>query len=109
MRGTALLAAAALPLLACGCALGIAKSVHEFSVTDLSDDFQGRRTRPIDAEATQHAIFAATDTDFADLAHFRLLELCPRGRIVNITARYSTRLGFFAYDNVVKLHGTCVE
>lgn len=100
---------AVFPLLFCGCAIGLARSVHQYSLDELSEDYHGKRTRPIEAMATQHAIFAATDTDFADLAHARLLEQCPHGRIVNITARYSTRLGFFAFDNVLKLHGTCVE
>lgn len=105
----ALFILATLSIITTGCAIGIGKSLHEYSLLDTTDLKPGQKSRAIEAETDQHVIIATDNTDFSDEAYHKLVNECPRGRIVNITARYSTDLGFFAYKNKMKLTGYCLE
>ncbi len=91
-----------------GCAIGLGKSVHEFSMNE-AIDVSSKKSRAIEAESDQNVIIGTFDTDYADVAHQKLLAQCERGQIVNIRTRYSTDLGFFAYKNILKINATCLE
>lgn len=88
-----------------GCALGFGRSLHQYSMLD-NDASSGK---PIVSEATQDVVVVTGDTEFADTAYYSLLEKCPHGRIVNVSARHSTNLGFFGYRNTLRLTGTCMN
>jgi len=92
-----------------GCAIGLGKSVHQYSLEENSLGLQSKNQRNISAESNQNVVFATSNTDFSDEAYQQLLEQCPKGRIVNITARHSTSLGFFAYKNTMRLTAVCLE
>lgn len=92
-----------------GCALGLGKSLHQYSMVDYTDIKNAPHSRMIEAEADQDVIVATTNTDFADRAYNHLLHACPHGRIVNVTSKHSTELGFLGYRNKMKISGYCLE
>ena len=96
--------------LSSGCAIGLGKSLHEYSLAEAPIETRGLKAREIEASADDNVILGFTfDTDFADKAYRKLLAECPRGRIVNMAARYSTDLGILAYKEKLKINGTCLE
>jgi hypothetical protein len=115
MSGRRLLTALGLALLALtmipfsGCAIGLGKSLQEYSLTDPPENYGQYRHRDIQASVTQNVVFATGDTDFADQAYQTLLDECPKGRIINVSARYATDLGFLAYKNTLRIRGICLE
>lgn len=96
-------------LIGTGCAIGLGKSVHEFSMNEAIDVSTAKKARPIELIQDQNVIIGTFDTDYVDVAHQKLLAQCERGQIVNIRTRYSTDLGFFAYKNILKINATCLE
>jgi hypothetical protein len=112
VSGAAAVGLLALAAAAClqGCAVGLGKSVHQYVLTETETPKGRQKVRSIEAEADQLVLLGFTDnTDFADQARERLLEKCPKGRIVGISAKHSTDLGFMAYRNRMRLTGLCVE
>ncbi len=88
-----------------GCALGLAKSVHEFTMLEAAPV----KGTSIEVEEDQNVILAFTfDTDYAERAAQKFLAQCPNGEIRNVATKFSTDLGFFAYKNKIKITGTCV-
>ena len=93
-----------------GCAIGLGKSLHEYSMLEAPIDTKNAKQRPVSVEANQNVILGFSfNTDFADEAYQNLLNSCPNGRIINVSARHSTDLGFLAYKNKMVLTGTCLE
>ena len=93
-----------------GCVLDLGKSLHQVSLLEVTDLAGATRVRPVEVQREQTVIFYfAFDADYADEARRDLLAACPRGRVVNITARHSTDLGFFAHRNKLLLRGYCLE
>ena len=100
------------PLLggASGCIPDFGKSLHEVSLLEATDLSGARSVRPVEARTEQFVVLSfAFDADYVGDARRALLAACPRGRIVNITARFSTDLGFFAYRNKLVLRGYCLD
>ena len=106
-----LLAIAALAVIsASGCALGLGKSLHEYSMLDVEDTTKRSGIQEISAEGEQYVFLSfAFDTDYANEAYQRLLTQCPRGEILNVRARYSTDLGFLAYKNRLLIRALCAN
>ncbi|MFN7684128.1 MAG: hypothetical protein ACK5QT_01785 [Oligoflexia bacterium] len=93
-----------------GCALGFGKSVHQYGLSEVVSVNGGERSRSIESEGFQDVVlFFAFNTHYADDAREKLLSQCPKGRIVGISAKYSTDLGVFAYKNRLRLKATCLE
>jgi hypothetical protein len=93
-----------------GCAVGLGKSVHQYVLTETDLPKGRQKVSSIEAEADQYVLLGFTDnTDFADEARQRLIDKCPKGRIIGISAKHSTDLGFMAYRNRMRLTGLCVE
>lgn len=62
------------------------------------------------AESQQFVILGfAKNTDYADEALSKLLELCPSGTVQSVGTRFSTDLGFLSWTNRIRLEGYCVE
>ncbi|MDD9943846.1 MAG: hypothetical protein OXU20_22585 [Myxococcales bacterium] len=102
--------AAAICLLASVLVSGCTHSVHRVAVAGIDNlkDLQG--SWPVEAEAEQFVILGiATNTDFADNAYARLLDLCEHGALRAIEARHSTSHGFLSYTNRVKMRALCFE
>ena len=103
-----LLALASAALSASGCALGLGKSLHEYSMLDLEDTSRRPGAKEISVEKEQYVFLSlAFDTDYADEAYRGLMSQCPRGEILNVRARYSTDLGFLAYKNRLVVSALC--
>lgn len=94
-----------------GCAIGLGKSLHQYSFTDnpIHRFQKSVKIREITAITTQKVVIGTMDTSFSDQAYRQLLDKCPNGQIVNILASHSTSLGFFAYDNTMNIKATCLE
>lgn len=96
--------------LAGGCALGLGKSLHQYSLNEtLSETPPNAKARPIESSALQNVFILTSNTDFPDEAYLELLDQCRKGRIVNIVAKHTTDLGLLAYQNKMVLSGTCIE
>ncbi len=92
-----------------GCAIGLGKGMHDYTMQETTSVAPGKKTRPIKVEAKENITFLTSNTYYADKAYQDLLNQCPRGSIVNIRTRHSTDLGFFAYREKIMLWGQCVE
>lgn len=88
-----------------GCALGLAKSLHGFSMLEASP----AKGTEIEVEEAENVIlFFTFDTDYAERARERFLAQCESGEIRNVATKFSTDLGLFAYKNKIKITGTCI-
>lgn len=88
---------------------GCTHSVHQVAMGNFDDVPPTARLHPVEVEADQEVFIASGNTDFADQAMARLAATCPHGRIVGVSARHSTSLGFLAYTNKLRVTGYCVE
>lgn len=103
------LALAALAVASSGCIPDLGKSLHQVSLLEATNLAGVPSVTPVEVSATQFVVLSFSgNTDYADEAYEALLRTCPQGRIVNITARYSTDLGIFAYRNKLVLRGYCI-
>lgn len=85
-------------------------SVHQFSSSDVSAPRKSESMKRIVAESQQFVILGfAKNTDYADEALSKLINLCPTGTIQSIGTRFSTDLGFLSWTNRIRLEGYCVE
>lgn len=98
-----------LPSLALALLAGCTHSVHQVALGGFDDVPPSARLHPIEVVADQEVFIASGNTDFADEAMQQLAAKCPHGRIVGISARHSTSLGFLAYTNKLRVTGYCVE
>lgn len=87
--------------------------VHSHHMT-LSGDFdlpaELSEARRVKAEASQSVILGfAKNTDYAKDAYERLGATCVNGTVTGIQTRYSARLGFFSWQNQIKMWGYCFD
>lgn len=87
--------------------------VHSHHMT-LSGDFdlpaELSEARTVKAEASQSVIMGfAKNTDYAKDAYERLGATCTNGTVTGIQTRYSTKLGFFSWENHIKMWGYCFD
>src|SRR4051812_7023597 len=94
-----------LALFTSGCATGFSHSLHEYDRLDLPEDHAGEPQQLVEGNTHQDVTLLTGNTDFVDVAYRRLLAECPHGRIVNVSARSTTQLGFLAYRNTMKFEG----
>ncbi len=98
---------ALLSLLVCGCSF----SVHEVAAsgfTAADPSTAPRHAKWIHAQAEQGVILGITDnTDYVDRAYADLLTQCP-GDVVGMQIRFSTRLGFLSWTNVIDIRAMCL-
>ena len=94
---------------ATGCVPDLGKSLHQVSLLEVTNLAGAGKVRPVEATGEQEIVLFTSSLDYPDHAMRDLLATCPRGRIVNITARHSTDLGFFAYRSKIVLRGYCLE
>jgi hypothetical protein len=107
--GTALVLATCAALGAGGCVVGLGKSLQEYSLLDVEDRVPAS-TRPISSEQSEKVILGiAFDADFCDRAWRDLLAACPRGEVLNVRARHSTELGFFAFRRKIRIDADCAD
>jgi hypothetical protein len=98
-----------LPVLGLALLAGCTHSVHQVAMGGFDDVPPTARLHPVEVEADQKVFIASGNTDFADEAMQRLAATCPTGRIVGISARHSSSLGFLTYTNKLRVTGYCVE
>jgi hypothetical protein len=98
-----------LPCLALALLSGCTYSVHQVAMGGFEDVPPSARLHPIEVVAAQEVFIASGNTDFADQAMQQLAAKCPAGRVVGVSARHSTSLGFLAYTNKLRVTGYCVE
>ncbi len=94
-----------------GCAIGLGKSLHQYSSLDEYNRkaFEGRKKTSISHVEEQYVfIDFLFDTDYADDGYKAFLSKCSGGTINNIRVTHSTDLGFFAYRERVRYEGICV-
>ncbi len=94
-----------------GCAIGLGKSVHQFTQLDYTKTEEIKSLKEeVEAIGSQYVFLYFTfSADYASDAYNALLAKCENGRIVNISARHSTDLGILAYRNKLILKGTCIR
>lgn len=93
-----------------GCALGLGKSLHEYSLLDLEQPNKSKASKEVSVETEQYVFLSFVfDTDYADQAYSKIQQVCPGGDIVNIRTKYSTDLGLLAYKNKIRVTGLCVQ
>ena len=100
---TLTLAALFLVLFAPSCAY----SVHQYYAGDFEK--AASKGRIITADSEQFVILSITgNTDYVEQAYHRLLDQCPKGRIVGVNTRYSTSMGFLSYTNKIHIQAICI-
>jgi len=85
-----------------------AHSVHQIHTSDFKDAVPYTQGTAIEVSASQTVILGVVgNSDYVDEAYEKLLSSCP-GRITGITTKYSTRLSFMSWENIIRMEGLCV-
>lgn len=93
-----------------GCAIGLGKSLHQYSILSYEKDPKNRKVKTISVEETDYVVLSmAFDTEYVEQAYQKFLRACPNGEIINVSARHSTDLGILAYRDKIVLEGECVQ
>ncbi len=83
-------------------------STHLVHVSDHSVGLDQSKGKKIEIETQQHTIMGFVfDTNYVDKARAGLIKKCPKGKIKNITTRYSTSHGFFSWYNKIYMQARC--
>ena len=91
-----------------GITSGCAYSIHVNHTSDFQATQPLSEYRIVEARGEQFSFLGfVSQTDYVDDAFTALQNQCPRGQVTGIQTRYSTRLGFFSWTNVVRMQGYC--
>ncbi len=90
--------------------LGCVHSHHMTLTSDFSASDPLSEARIVESETIQNVVLgAAEDTTYAVEAYRDLAAECPNGTVTGIQTRYSTRLGFFSWENHIRMWGYCYD
>ena len=91
------------------CSTGLGKSLHENAILSPTQNHEGMQARIVKAQTSQKVAIATGNTDYVDQAYRNLLSQCSQGKIVNVSSKFTTDLGFLGYENHFEFQGTCIQ